>query len=283
MAQIHIGRGTTKLGAFTEEEVQEGLHTGRFSHDDLGWIIGMENWKPLSDFPQLTPTPPALTSIEESLPRIGLPWDERDSIGLIPAFLGTIKLILLEPSKAFSIMQRQGGLGSPLLFAIPAGWLGNAAALFYSFVYSSLSHEDVMSSPAIQQLPPQMIPLLSALQITPIGIFVRLLLYPIFCTILLFVGAGLIHLCLLLFRGAKQSFETTFRVACFTFGATALFQLIPMCGGVISLIGALFLMSVGLAKAHETSVTHAITAVLLIFITCCCGGILMIATAFAVQ
>ena len=31
MANIHIARGETKLGVFTEEVVQEGLRTGRFA------------------------------------------------------------------------------------------------------------------------------------------------------------------------------------------------------------------------------------------------------------
>ena len=34
---IHITRGTTSLGTFSEEEVREGLRTGRFTSSDLGW------------------------------------------------------------------------------------------------------------------------------------------------------------------------------------------------------------------------------------------------------
>lgn len=58
---IHISRGANSLGAFPEEEVREGLRTGRFTLTDLGWRDGMPSWKPLSQFPELggEPSPPA--------------------------------------------------------------------------------------------------------------------------------------------------------------------------------------------------------------------------------
>ena len=45
---IHVTRGATSLGAFSEEEVSEGLRTGRFLPTDLGWREGMANWQVLS-------------------------------------------------------------------------------------------------------------------------------------------------------------------------------------------------------------------------------------------
>ena len=50
MATIHITRGTTSLGTFSEDEVREGLRTGRFVSNDLGWKEGMATWEPLSKF-----------------------------------------------------------------------------------------------------------------------------------------------------------------------------------------------------------------------------------------
>ena len=58
---IHVNRGATSLGAFSEEEVREGLRTGRFVPTDIGWREGMANWQPLSQFPELgaaAPTAP---------------------------------------------------------------------------------------------------------------------------------------------------------------------------------------------------------------------------------
>ena len=56
---IHVNRGATSLGAFSEEEVREGLRTGRFISTDLGWREGMANWQPLSQFPELGAVAPA--------------------------------------------------------------------------------------------------------------------------------------------------------------------------------------------------------------------------------
>ena len=62
MAMIHVNRGATSLGVFSEEEVREGLGTGRFLSNDLGWREGMPSWKQLSQFPELgatsAPSPP---------------------------------------------------------------------------------------------------------------------------------------------------------------------------------------------------------------------------------
>lgn len=52
MAMIHVNRGATSLGVFSEEEVREGLRTGRFAPADIGWREGMATWQPLSQFPE---------------------------------------------------------------------------------------------------------------------------------------------------------------------------------------------------------------------------------------
>ena len=52
MAMIHVNRGATSLGAFSEEEVREGLSAGRFAPSDIGWREGMASWQPLSQFPE---------------------------------------------------------------------------------------------------------------------------------------------------------------------------------------------------------------------------------------
>ena len=41
MATIHINRGGTSLGTFSEEDVRAGLRSSRFIGTDLGWREGM--------------------------------------------------------------------------------------------------------------------------------------------------------------------------------------------------------------------------------------------------
>src|SRR5206468_10917588 len=59
MAMIHVNRGATSLGVFSEEQIREGLRTGRFASSDIGWREGMAAWQPLSRFPELVTAAPA--------------------------------------------------------------------------------------------------------------------------------------------------------------------------------------------------------------------------------
>lgn len=53
---MHLNRGATSLGIFSEEEVREGLRSGRFVPSDMEWREGMANWQPLSQFSEFAPS-----------------------------------------------------------------------------------------------------------------------------------------------------------------------------------------------------------------------------------
>lgn len=53
---IHLNRGATSLGIFSEEEIREGLRSGRFVPGDMGRREGMANWQPLSQFSEFAPS-----------------------------------------------------------------------------------------------------------------------------------------------------------------------------------------------------------------------------------
>jgi general secretion pathway protein G len=52
---IHLSRDRTSLGIFSEEEVRDGLRSGRFAPSDIGWREGMGTWQPLSQFAEFAP------------------------------------------------------------------------------------------------------------------------------------------------------------------------------------------------------------------------------------
>src|SRR6266513_6012444 len=140
MAMIHVNRGSTSLGAFSEEEVREGLRTGRFAPTDIGWREGMANWQPLSQFAELagaTPAaPPLQTGVasisEPAAPRGGLPWDHRQERGFFNAFIETLVMVLTKPGEAFTAMKREGGLGEPLIYALIGGCVGGLVSFLFS-------------------------------------------------------------------------------------------------------------------------------------------------------
>ena len=270
MAMIHVNRGATSLGAFSEEEVREGLRAGRFAPTDIGWREGMADWQPLSQFPELggaAPVPPpaqisAATS-EAAAPRSGLPWEHRQERGFFNAFIETLVQVLTKPSEAFTAMRREGGLGEPLIYALIGGCVGGVVSFLFSLGLQSVGlfadQHDTFAAMAGMG----------------IGSAAFIVLLPLFVIIALFIGSAIVHLCLMIVGGANQSFETTFRVLAFTQGSTGPLQMVPLCGGLIAGVWALVCNCVGLARAHETDTGRAVLAVFLPLIVCCGGGLLI--------
>jgi hypothetical protein len=271
MAMIHVNRGATSLGVFSEEEIREGLHTGRFAASDIGWKEGMATWQPLSQFPELAAAGPAVppaqvgaaATSEAAGPRSGLPWDERQTRGLFNAFIETLQMVLIRPVAAFTAMKREGGLGEPLLYAIIGGTLGGAFGVIYNFALRSFT--------SIGDRHGALAHLFGGL-----GWIFLLVLTPLFVAIGMFVVSAILHVCLMIVGGAKQSFETTFRVVCFAEGSAGPLLIIPFCGGLITGIWKLVLYCIGLVHAHETDTGRVVIAVLLPLIVCCGGCLLLI-------
>ena len=271
MATIHVNRGATNLGAFSEEEIREGLRTGRFAPTDIGWREGMATWQPLSQFPELAADAPAapppqtgaISISEPAAPRSGLPWDERQTKGFFNAFVETLMMVLGKPTVAFTVMKREGGLGEPLLYLVVGSSFG-----IIVYVLMTL-------------LLPSAIPLgdrhgVGHLVGAGIGSVFMIILAPVFAAIGAFIAAAIFHVCLMIVGGARQSFETTFRVVCFVGGSVDPLLIIPFCGGLIVGIWKIVLYCIGLSRAHETEIGRVVLAVLLPLVVCC-GGALLIA------
>ena len=280
MAMIHVNRGATSLGTFSEEEIREGLRTGRFAPTDLGWREGMANWQALSQFPELGGVPPAApppqigamsptspasagSTSDTPAPRSGLPWEHRQERGFFNAFIETLAMVLTKPDLAFRTMKTEGGLAEPLIYALIGGCLGGIVSLLFSLGLQSMGlftgQRDAFAVMAG----------------VGIGSIAFIVLIPIFIVVGLFIGAAIVHLCLMIVGGANKSFEVTFRVLAFSQGSTGPLQMIPVCGGLIAGVWALVVNCIGLARAHETSTGRAVLAVLLPLVVCCGGGILI--------
>jgi hypothetical protein len=272
MAMIHVNRGATSLGAFPEEEVREGLRSGRFVSTDIGWREGMASWQPLSQFPELgaaapgaPPSQAGATAIPEATaPRTGLPWEHRHERGFFNAFVETLVMVLTKPGEAFTVMKREGGLGEPLIYALIGGCLGGIVSLLFSLGLHSLgffaNRHDTFAAVAGMGA----------------GSAAFIVLVPLFIIIGLFIGSAIVHLCLMLVGGANQPFETTFRVVAFSQGSAGPLQMIPVCGGMISGVWALVCNCIGLARAHNTDTGRAVLAVFLPLIVCCGAAMFLV-------
>jgi hypothetical protein len=258
--KIHLNRGGQSLGQFTPEEVRTGYSEGKFTASDLAWREGMATWRPLGQVvDDLAPTPgpddlPPLPPVAAS----GLPWENRSEVGFFPALLETVRQVLLEPKAAFASMRQTGGLGAPLFFFVLVGSIGGAAGMLYQVVFNSLQQPTTPEEQA-----------LVAMFASTAAIGFSIMLLPVLFVVVAFVTAGLVHLSLIIVGGAKRPFEATFRVACYAGGSTAILQLLPVCGALVSSVWNFVCMIVGLSEVHGIGKGRATFAVLLPSVVCC--------------
>lgn len=195
--------------------------------------------------------------------RSGLPWEHREQLGLVNAFVETVKLVLTDPNRAFTQMRTTGGLGDPLLFGVIGGCIGTIIWIILSLLMNSVG---AFASLATRE---------SALGgVLGFGIggamaIVRLIVTPICIVIVLFIWAGIVHLCLMVIGGARKDFEATFRPLTFAYGATSLFLIVPCCGSLIALVWGLVADCIGLARSQEIDTGKAALAIFLPLILCC--------------
>jgi hypothetical protein len=267
MAMIHVNRGATTLGVFSEAEVREGLRTGRFAPGDIGWREGMANWQPLSQFPEFAGiaagAPPLQTGapLEPAAERAGLPWEHRQERGIFNAFIETLIMVLTKPGEAFTVMKREGGLGEPLLYAVIGSSFGVIAYCLFALLLPSATSFGAKENPALHFFG------------AGIGSVFLIIFVPLFVAIGAFITAGILHVCLMIVGGANRPFETTFRVVCFSMGSADPLMIIPFCGGLISGVWRIVVNCIGLARAQETDTGRAVFAVFLPLIVCCGGTI----------
>jgi len=273
MATYHINRSGTSLGTFSEEDVRTGLQSGRFLGTDLGWREGMAAWQPLAQISEFAPDisaagaaapPPPQAASPGSIPpltaagaRSGLPWDDRQQKGFFTAFIETLQMVLIRPAEAFTVMKREGGFGEPLIYAVVGGSVGAIVSFLFSLLFHSFGMFTDQRNP------------LGAMAGMGIGSIGFIVLIPLAIVIVLFIGAGIVHLCLMIVGGANQPFETTFRVLAFTQGSTGVLQVIPVCGGLIAAVWGIVVNCIGLARAHETDTGRAVLAIFLPLVVCC--------------
>jgi hypothetical protein len=279
---IHIGRAGTKLGSFSEFEVRQGLAAGRFFPTDLGWKEGMENWAPLSEFSEFNAPPPPMPPLPgEALPEeagmaadqpAGLPWDNRREIGYLAAFAETARLILFNPSLAFSRMQVTGILANPLLYNLVGGWFG----LIVNGIYLVLTSN-------MQTPPANLTPLQALFYLTPAKAMIELKIFiflgPILVTVIALLSSAIAHLCLMLVGGAHKPFHVTLRVFCFSYGSTQLLQVLPLCGSLMAPVWMTVCCMVGLATAHGTTTGRSLAAMALFLAAgflCCVGTFMLV-------
>ncbi|MCF7728926.1 MAG: YIP1 family protein [Chthoniobacterales bacterium] len=256
MSSIHIARHGQSLGSYSEEEVKEGISSKRFMKDDLVWRIGMSDWSPLHEvadawgfdlslFGEVTP--------HEKIPPdyVEPAWERRDELGFIKALYHTVKMVLLAPNHTFSRLRITGGFLNPLFYYL----------IITSF---SISIRILLEIPLILKNPLLLGPQLSSLSQSNIiiGALVLIVISPLFFIIGIFFSAAVTHLSLKIVKGAHEPFEATFRTFCYALGSVAVFQFLPLLGGIIAAFWGVLSYFIGLKKVHAISAWKTFFAIL---------------------
>jgi hypothetical protein len=207
-------------------------------------------------------TMPTTTSFGDE--RIGPAWEQRQQLGFFKAIVDTVKAVLTLPVQCFSTMKRQGGIGSPFLYWLVTAGIGVEVAQVYNLLMQSV----MIGAGAASQASSQAAAILGMQAAMGASM---LFIAPVFLIIWLFAFTGLVHLCLMMLKGANQSYETTFRTMAYAFGSTGLFNILPICGAYIAPIWGIVATCIGLGPAHGTSTGKGVGATLLAFLFCCIG------------
>ena len=263
---IFINRDRQNIGQFTEQEVADGLKSGKFLPTDLAWQEPMAAWQPLSTFtslpePSAEPASAPLLPVDEvvSLSQPEPAWERMESMG---SMVESVKSVIGKPVTTFQAMPTQGGYAKPLKFYILLGWLTGAVAMFYQGA-ASLINPSMMLGEEVRHVSG---PVLAAIFI---GIVI---LMPLFLLIGAFFSAGLMHLGLMVVGGAKKPFETTFRALAYASASTSIAQVIPLCGSTLYMVASIVYSVIALKEAHQTEIWRPIVAFVIVFVLCCGVG-----------
>ena len=196
------------------------------------------------------------------------PWQERDDIGFLRAFVRTVTVLIRDTRRVFEGTKPELGFGGPLLFGVLAGSLGQ---ILESSVYFALR-------PLVSLLLSMDLPLVSPSALGGLGLTalpewaisflgcqVAILAIPLVVVVVglfLLALASTVHMLLWLVGGLRSSeagFKGTFATTCYATCAS-LAQVVPLLGDLIFVVVATAIQVVGLQVIHRTTFKRALTA-----------------------
>lgn len=202
-----------------------------------------------------------------------VPWEnDREKLGIVGAYLATMKRVLLDPDAFYQGMPTDAGLGPPLgymvLFASIFGIIGH----LLTFVVSVAFMGGLMKAggPGARAFGPENV----------VGVAFQCFITPFAALIGAFVGGAIYHVVALLL-GGTASYEATVRIVCYAAGSAALFDVIPWFGPL--LIAPLWAMGChyfAFKNVHRLAPGKAALCAgwPLLLALCCCGSFLALLT-----
>ncbi len=264
---IHIARDRQPLGKFNEQEVADGLRSGRFLPTDLAWQDPMDSWKPLAEFENL-PEPefhdePPLLVVEPEISATGRPgpaWERRGELGTFPAAVETTRQVYSEPAATFRNLKLEGGYAAPMWYYTLLVTLSFWVAMLFEIALNYVNPDLAGNAEVIGKIGLQGV----------VSLHVGLMIVgPVFIAGSTFLSAGIFHVMLLALGGASKPYEATYRALCYAAAPAMLFQMMPVCGVWIASILSLVFMVIALHEVQGIPTAKAVAVVLIPNLLCC--------------
>jgi hypothetical protein len=173
----------------------------------------------------------------------------------VQSFINAVRNVITAPANFFRGIRRQGDFVNPLLFAIICYEISAILGGLLGLVGVGMGGTQGFGS-----------------------FIVSLILAPVFAAIGLFIGAGIIHLLVMLIVGSSNAgYEATFRVSAFS-SVTSLVSWIPIVGLIASLYGV-YIAIMGIREVHSTTTGKAALVVLIPVVVVILLAILLVGAA----
>jgi hypothetical protein len=190
-----------------------------------------------------------------------LPWEERDRLGLVEALIQTIRLLVTDPSDAFSRLRPDSDLTSPILFGLILSWAGVLLSQMWQLMFGGLMRSMFSGMEGLERA-------FAPGVAWSIG---TLVVWPVIFVVFLFISAGILHLCLMIVGATSDSpsgFEGTLKVVSYS-QVAGVASVVPLLGGFLFAIWAVILEVIGSSLVHRTTVARALMGVLIPILVCC--------------
>jgi len=211
------------------------------------------------------------------------PFVRRKELGFVAAYWETLKRSASEPGAFFRPL-RIDQSGSAVLFGVVGMTLGAWVSAVYGWAASAswmgMMRQLMERMPRRGEFDPALIEGLAA-RAGAIGFVGQIVAAPLVSLVAIYLFAGIVHLFLLLFRGAGRGFDATLTAVGYAAGLY-LFQVLPLCGGLIALVWALVVAIAGIGETQRCGTGKAAAATLapfLLLVCCACGVGMLIAAA----
>jgi hypothetical protein len=191
------------------------------------------------------------------------PWPPRENESVPDALATTWKESVFQPASFFRLMPREFDFGWVLGYYMLVGMVAAGITLFWQMVLGPSPFQRLLLNESAESG----------------SAFVDFLLSPLLLLCGLYLAAGVVHLFLLMVRGAKHGFGPTLRVFCFSV-SPQLFCVVPYVGPAVGGIWSLVLTVIGLRETHETSTGRALAALLIPLFLFVLLGVLLIMAMF---